>query len=232
MKHKYDGLPNFVTWRVSEAANDPANARYWRGMARWHASEANARHAGRATCREARHDARLALAQELSKPLYDEQPSVDRVYRDLLNAAIEAVNFDAIADRFLAEFFDDPRPRADEPDEDERSVVGLGPETRTIMEWLRSDWRAASRWREAALNCLDEARRKPSPEGAREAVTEMLAEALRDEVPGMVGWNTPNLRDALTDSALARVHWGQLARRLIRDYGLFDVNGPAAERKG
>jgi hypothetical protein len=96
------------------------------------------------------------------------------------------------------------------------------------LEWIRSDDLARSRWNGAALACLDEARRNPPPEGARAAVTEMLAEALRDQVPGLVAGDPTDVRDALIECALSRVHWGQLARRLIRDYGLFD--GGAVDR--
>src|ERR1700722_2071997 len=99
MNSTYEGWPNFETWCVHEAVSNAENARYWRGVARWHASEAKARHAERETCREARHDAAIALAREISKGLYDEPPlPMNEVYANLLSAALDAVDYVAIAE--------------------------------------------------------------------------------------------------------------------------------------
>lgn len=233
MRSTYEGWPNFETWCVNRAANRPHDARYWRSVARWHASEAKALFGRRLTCREARHVARVALAGELSGHFYaNRPPPLDDPYADLLSAALDAADYVAIADRFLGEFLDDSEPQAEGPDGRDRPTGGLTFETFTVLEWIRFDGLARCHWNGAARDCLDEARRKPAPEGTRAAVTEMLAEALRDQVPGKVAGAPKDVRHTLIDCALARVHWGQLARRLIRDYGLFGANGPASERKG
>lgn len=107
MGSAYEGWANFETWCVSDAmTGDPENARYWRSVARWHASEARARHPGRETCREARQDACLHLSREISRDLYEDHPLpfVD-VYAHLLSAALDNVDHAAIAERLLREFF-------------------------------------------------------------------------------------------------------------------------------
>ena len=108
MSSTYEGWANFETWCVDRAmTGDAENARYWRSVARWHASEAKARHPGCETCRAARHHARVRLAREISQGLYDNHPMpMSDLYADLLSAALDNVDYAAIAERLLDEFFE------------------------------------------------------------------------------------------------------------------------------
>jgi hypothetical protein len=109
MSSTYEGWANFETWCVNDRmTTDPENGRYWRAVARWHASEAKARHPGRETCREARQDATLHLSREISRGLYEDHPLpyID-VYGDLLSAALDNVDYAAIAEGLLREFFEE-----------------------------------------------------------------------------------------------------------------------------
>jgi hypothetical protein len=108
MSSTYEGWANFETWCVDQAmTGDPQNGRYWRSVARWHAREAKARHPGRETCREARHHARVRLGREISQGLYDNRPMpTSDLYADLLSAALDNVDYAAIAERLLDEFFE------------------------------------------------------------------------------------------------------------------------------
>jgi hypothetical protein len=109
MSSTYEGWANFETWCVNDRmTTDPENGRYWRAVARWHASEAKARHSGRETCRETRQDATLQLSREISRGLYEDHPLpfID-VYGDLLSAALDNVDYAAIAEGLLREFFEE-----------------------------------------------------------------------------------------------------------------------------
>lgn len=108
MGSAYEGWTNFETECVNKRLTDLKNRRYWRAMARWHASEAKARHPGRETCREARQDARLHLSSEISLSLFKNHslPFID-IYGDLLAAALNNVDYAAIAERLLDGFFED-----------------------------------------------------------------------------------------------------------------------------
>lgn len=111
----------FEMERVTDWVYEPRNALRWWGVARWHVSEAMARHPKHATCHRARHKATLAVARALSKRLNDDHPlPMIGVYADLLSAALDAVDYIAIAGQLVSEFFDD-RPRSTEPSAAERS---------------------------------------------------------------------------------------------------------------
>jgi hypothetical protein len=229
MKSTYEGWLNFETWCVNDAVTGPENGRYWRGVARWHASEAKARHAaGRESRLVAIKDATLALARELSRHFYDDHPlPMGDVYFDLLSAALDSVDYVAIADRFLGEFFDESMLSPDGPPERKGSTGGLSLETHTILGWIRSHDQARARWHEAAHASLEEARSRPVPDGEVAAASAILAEVLRDELSGLVAGGEWGVRNQLFDCALSRVQWGRLARRLLREFALLGA-GPAA----
>jgi hypothetical protein len=228
MKSTYEGWLNYETWCVNDTVTGPQNGRYWRGVARWHASEAKARHAGRESRLEAIKDARLALARELSRHLYDDHPlPMGDVYFDLLSAALDSVDYVAIADRLLGEFFDESTLSPDGPPERKGSTGGLTFETRTILRWIRTHDQARARWHEAARASLEEAMSRRVPDGEFAAASATLAELLRDELSGLVAGGEWGFRDQLFGCALSRVQWGRLARRLLREFGL-SAAGPAA----
>jgi hypothetical protein len=89
-ERKYNGWTNYETWVVRLwLDNEEPSYRYWTGQARhWHGRDG-------AACR---------LAEQLKKELSDASPvNEPTVYGDLMNAALEEVNWLEIAESYLDE---------------------------------------------------------------------------------------------------------------------------------
>ena len=103
--NKYNGWTNYETWAVNLwLENEEPTYRYWREQARWHrehASESSQVAGGTWTADEV---ARIELAKQFETEISESSPlTALTVYSDLLNAALEEVNWNEIAESWLSE---------------------------------------------------------------------------------------------------------------------------------
>lgn len=104
-EQRYNGWTNYETWAVALwLGNEQATSDYWASVAdqcKAEANEAEQVAAGTWTVDEA---ARFSLAQRLKEDIQSGSPLEEAtLYSDLLNSAIQSVNWDEIASAQLEE---------------------------------------------------------------------------------------------------------------------------------
>ena len=99
---KYNGWTNYETWAVNlHLTNDQGTDSYWREEAarQWEAAVQRPDYFSRSEA------ARYALAEQLKDEIEYGVPDLGcTLYGDLLNAALKEVDWNDIADGFLADF--------------------------------------------------------------------------------------------------------------------------------
>lgn len=89
----YNGWTNYETWCVNLwLNNDSDDYHYWRS---------EAEHCLRLAKHHGHEDAAFLLADRLKEHLWESKPEVSGMWADLLNSALDAVDWDSIAKAFL-----------------------------------------------------------------------------------------------------------------------------------
>lgn len=221
MQKTYDGWADQVTWRASYRMHDFARLPFWRGLAESHAREAIDAHPGDPKGTEARQAAAASLAEDIRRRLIDECPMWEaNVYCDLVLAALDAIDYQAIARQLLRGLFGEGDfSRRMAPSDYNGGFMSC--ETYLLLLWATEDRQAADRWFETASSCARQAERMETLEDdGASAAAHRFAEALRDQLPRVVSDGTSLVQRGLIDCALSRVDWPSLARRLLAEYCL------------
>lgn len=104
-EERYNGWTNYETWAVSLwIDNDQATHVYWRQEAARQAQEAATGDMVRDAAWTAPEAARFNLAEQLKDEITDASPLVEpSVYSDLLQAALDTVNWSEMAENLLTD---------------------------------------------------------------------------------------------------------------------------------
>jgi hypothetical protein len=226
MKITYEGWVNHETWCVNYHMNETENLRYWRAVARWHARQAGAAHPKDKRGTEARHAAAVSLARDISRHLLDDHPLSPRdIYGELLNSALNEVDYTAIARELLRVYYGD-EGEAHQVSDSMDSLRPMTYETYTAFLWATADGHAIAHWYETGRYCQEEAQRQAASSGRTSGPASLFAETLRDQLPGIVTDGTSPVQSAFIDCALSRVNWQMLAVELLRVYGVTGADEP------
>ena len=120
MEEKYNGWHNYETWCVKLwIDNEEGSYRYWQERAEEIRREArdNPRKSGVWTAEE---EAKFTLEDALSDWVNENKPEAEGMYSDLLQSAIDAADYQEIAEAMLADL-----PEEEEEEEDDEEEEGV-----------------------------------------------------------------------------------------------------------
>ena len=104
-ENRYNGWTNYETWAVSLwIDNEQASQAYWQQEAKRAIRESTHSEMVQGGTWTSEEAARFQLAKQLKEEITDAGPSMGAtVYADLLQAALDSVNWQEIADNLIAE---------------------------------------------------------------------------------------------------------------------------------
>jgi hypothetical protein len=104
-EHRYNGWTNYETWAIALwIDNDQATHVYWRQEAERASRESANCEMVRDGVWTSKEAARYNLAEQLKEEITEATPDMEAsVYSDLLQAALDTVNWSEIADDFLSD---------------------------------------------------------------------------------------------------------------------------------